>query len=299
LPGGGGPEAPVAQLKIGIVSPERAVAGSEQTYTIVVVNRGDALAENVTVEQRIVAQLGIVDPAVAALRVDNRTIAWEVGTLAPGERWTIAYTVTMPTDAKVVAGTRASVAWDGGTSATKPVRTILTARGGETPAAPAAPEPAPGPSPEPAPTAPPAVPDAPPVPPPAAPPPPAPGNGGEAEAPKAELKIGIIAPRQARAGSRQTYVVVVLNRSGSAAENVRVEQRIIAQLGIPDAAVAIQRVDDRTMAWGLGTIPAGGRWKVEYTVTMPADSRIVPGTKATVTWTGGSASAAPVRTILS
>lgn len=332
LPGEGtAAEAPAPDLKIGIVSPTRARAGSEQTYTVVVINRGDAPAENVTVEQRIIAQLKIIDPLIAAQRVDDRTMAWEIGTMAPGDRWTTSYTVEMPSDPKIIAGTKATVKWDGGTGATKPVRTILSpgAPGEGAPAAPATP-PAPAPAPEadpPADAAPPAPDPAPPADPapadpappaapaetpppapdpapapapaPAAPAPaPAPEGGAAAEAAQADLKIGIISPKQARAGSTQTYIVVVLNRGAAAAENVRVEQRIIAKLGIPDAAVAVQRVDDRTMAWDLGTLAAGGRWKVEYKVTMPADKAIVPGTKATVTWTGGSSSAAPVRTIL-
>lgn len=111
------------------MSPVRAVAGSEQTYTIVVINRGEAPAENVTVSQRLVAQLGIVDPAVAALRIGDRDIAWVIGTIAPGERWRVRYRVTMPTDPAIVAGTKANVSWDGGTSATRAVRTILSAPG--------------------------------------------------------------------------------------------------------------------------------------------------------------------------
>ena len=291
VPGEGGAEVPAADLKIGIVAPRRAVAGSEQTYTIVVINRGAGAAENVTVSQRVVAQLGIVDPAVAALRLDPRTLAWAIGPLAPGERWRVSYRVTMPVDPGIIAGTRAEVSWDGGTNSTQPVRTTLRERGSAA-VAPPPPEPPPAPPDEPAPATPPAAPAAPPSPPAAAAPP------EEAEAPTPTLKIGVVAPRRAPAGSRQTYTVVVLNRGAAAAESVRVEQRVIAQLGIPDAAVGIQRVDPRTMVWELGTVPAGGRWKVQYAVTMPSDPRIVPGTRATVTWTGGAASTAAVRTIL-
>lgn len=279
------PAPPVARVAIGIVSPTRAAADSVQTYTVVVINRGVAPAENVTVVQDIVAQLGIVDPDVAALRVGEDAIAWGVGTLAAGERWRVSYRVRMPADPAVVVGTRARVTWDGGASATDPVRTILGPAVGPAPAPSVAPQPAPPvvvPAPR-EPTAPPAA--------------PAPVGAVAGDGPRATVRIGIVAPRRARPGSRQVYTIVMVNPGAADAEDVRVEQAISAGITIPDAAAALRRLEPRRMVWSLGTIPAGGRWRVEYPVIMPRDIAVA-GTRATVIWDGGSASTAAVRTLL-
>ena len=76
------------------VSPSFTTAGGSATYTIVVRNVGEAVAENVTLVDLMPGQLSEVITA-------QSTLNWVIGDLAIGQEWSITFEVNVSEDAEV------------------------------------------------------------------------------------------------------------------------------------------------------------------------------------------------------